>query len=44
MDKLILKLINNALKEDVKSGDITTKATIGKSKQAVGKFLVKADE
>jgi nicotinate-nucleotide pyrophosphorylase (carboxylating) len=43
MDKSILKLINNALKEDVKSGDITTKATIGKSKKAVGKFLVKAD-
>jgi nicotinate-nucleotide pyrophosphorylase (carboxylating) len=43
MDKSILKLINNALKEDVKSGDITTKATIGKSKKAVGKFLIKAD-
>ena len=43
MDKSILKLINNALKEDVKSGDITTKATIGKSKKAVGKFLIKTD-
>lgn len=43
MDKSILKLISTALKEDVKKGDITTKATISKSKKAVGKFLVKAD-
>lgn len=43
MDKSILKLIANSLKEDVNSGDITTKATISKSKKAVGKFLVKAD-
>ena len=43
MDKSILKLIANALKEDVKNGDITTKATISKSKKAIGKFLVKAD-
>lgn len=39
----LLKLIASALKEDVKSGDITTKATISKSKKAVAKFLVKAD-
>ena len=43
MDKSILKLIKTALREDVKNGDITTKATISKSKKAVGKFLVKAD-
>ena len=43
MDKSILKTISTALKEDVKNGDITTKATISKSKKAVGKFLVKAD-
>lgn len=43
MDKSILKTISTALKEDVKTGDITTKATISKSKKAVGKFLVKAD-
>ena len=43
MDKSILKLISNALKEDVGNGDVTTKAAIGKSKKAVGKFLVKAD-
>lgn len=43
MNKSILKLINNALKEDIGKGDITTKATIGKSKKAIGKFLVKAD-
>ena len=43
MDKSILKIISNALKEDVKNGDITTKATISKSKKARGKFLVKAD-
>lgn len=43
IDKNILKQISLALKEDVKSGDITTKATISKSKKAVGKFLVKAD-
>jgi nicotinate-nucleotide pyrophosphorylase (carboxylating) len=43
IDKPIIKLIKNALQEDVKNGDITTKATISKSKKAVGKFLVKAD-
>jgi nicotinate-nucleotide pyrophosphorylase (carboxylating) len=43
MDKLILKTISDALKEDVKNGDITTKATISKSKKATGKFLVKAE-
>ena len=39
----IIKLINKALQEDVKDGDITTTATISKSKKAIGKFLVKAD-
>lgn len=43
IDKQIIKLIKNALQEDVKTGDITTKATISKSKKAVGKFLIKAD-
>jgi nicotinate-nucleotide pyrophosphorylase (carboxylating) len=43
MDKSILKIISNALKEDVKNGDITTKATISKSKKVIGKFLVKSD-
>lgn len=43
IDKNILKQISLALKEDVKSGDITTKATISKSKNATGEFLVKAD-
>ena len=42
-DKTTLKLIKNALQEDVKSGDITTKATISKSKKAIGEFLVKAE-
>lgn len=41
--KPIIKLIKYALQEDIKSGDITSKATISKSKKAVGKFLVKAD-
>lgn len=43
IDKNISKVISSALKEDIKNGDITTKATISKSKKAVGKFLVKAD-
>ncbi|HMN24284.1 MAG TPA: carboxylating nicotinate-nucleotide diphosphorylase, partial [Ignavibacteriaceae bacterium] len=43
IDNNISKLISSALKEDVKTGDITTKATISKSKKAVAKFLVKAD-
>ena len=43
MNKSILKIIDTALKEDVKSGDITTKATISKSKKTIAKFLVKAD-
>jgi len=42
-DKTTLKLIKNALQEDVKNGDITTKATISKSKKAIGEFLVKAE-
>lgn len=41
--KNISKLISSALSEDIKNGDITTKATISKSKKAVGNFLVKAD-
>ena len=41
MNKSVLKIIHNALKEDIGKGDITTRATIGKSKKAVGKFLVK---
>ena len=43
MDKSIIKLIYNALKEDIRKGDITTEATISKSKKATGKFLIKAD-
>ena len=43
IDKNILKVINAALKEDIKSGDITTLATISRSKKATGNFLVKAD-
>ena len=43
IDKKISKLISSALEEDIKNGDITTRATISKSKKAVGKFLVKAD-
>jgi nicotinate-nucleotide pyrophosphorylase (carboxylating) len=43
IDKNISRVISSALKEDIKNGDITTKATISKSKKAVGKFLVKAD-
>jgi nicotinate-nucleotide pyrophosphorylase (carboxylating) len=43
INKEVIKLINNALREDVKNRDITTKATISKSKKAVGKFLIKAD-
>jgi len=43
IDKKISKLISSALDEDIKNGDITTRATISKSKKAVGKFLVKAD-
>ena len=43
IDKNISRIISSALKEDVGNGDITTKATISKSKKAVGKFLVKAD-
>jgi len=42
-DKQIIKLIKNALQEDIRREDITTRATISKSKKAVGKFLVKAD-
>ena len=41
MNKSVMKIINNALKEDIGKGDITTRATISKSKKAVGKFLVK---
>jgi nicotinate-nucleotide pyrophosphorylase (carboxylating) len=43
IDKNISRVISSALKEDIKNGDITTKATISKSKKAVGKFLVKAE-
>lgn len=43
IDKNITKVIASALREDVKNGDITTKATISKTKKAVGKFCVKAD-
>ena len=43
MDKSILKIISNALKEDVKNGDITTKDTISKSKKTKEKILVKTD-
>lgn len=43
IDKELIKHIKTALREDVKNGDITTKATISKSKKAVGKFLIKAD-
>jgi nicotinate-nucleotide pyrophosphorylase (carboxylating) len=43
IDKELVKHIKNALQEDVKNGDITTKATISKSKKAEGRFLVKAD-
>jgi len=43
IDRNISKLIFFAIKEDVNNGDITTKATISKSKKASGKFLVKAD-
>ncbi len=43
IDRNISKIILSALKEDVKTGDITTKATISKSKKVIGKFLVKAD-
>lgn len=42
-NKSIINLIKSALQEDIKNGDITTEATISKSKKAVGKFLVKAD-
>ncbi|MCX8105123.1 MAG: carboxylating nicotinate-nucleotide diphosphorylase [Ignavibacterium sp.] len=37
----IKKIIELALKEDIGKGDITTLATIGKNKKAIGKFLVK---
>jgi nicotinate-nucleotide pyrophosphorylase (carboxylating) len=43
MNKEIIKIIKSALKEDICSGDITTKATINKSLKAAGKFLIKAD-
>ena len=43
IDKNISSLIAYALKEDVRTGDITTNATISKSKKAAGKFLIKAD-
>lgn len=39
MDKSVLKLIKTALQEDVKNGDITTKATISKSKKLLVNFL-----
>lgn len=43
MNKEIIKIIKSALKEDICSGDITTKATINKSLKAAGKFLIKAN-
>lgn len=43
MNKTISKIIYTALKEDIGKEDITTKATISKSKKAVGSFFVKAD-
>ncbi len=41
MNKLIEKIIKEALKEDIASGDITTQATIKKNLAAKGNFLVK---
>lgn len=41
--KHIRRVIKSALEEDIKSGDITTLATIDKKKSAFGNFLVKQD-
>lgn len=43
MNKTISKIIYTALKEDIGKEDITTKATISKSKKAIGSFFVKDD-
>lgn len=43
INRNISKAISSALKEDIGREDITTKATIIKSKKAVGSFFVKAD-
>ncbi len=43
INRNISKAISSALKEDIGKEDITTKATISKSKKAVGSFFVKAD-
>jgi nicotinate-nucleotide pyrophosphorylase (carboxylating) len=43
INRNISKAISSALKEDIGREDITTKATISKSKKAVGSFFVKAD-
>ena len=43
IDGQVLTVIKNALDEDVKSGDITTLATIPEDLFAVGKFHIKAD-
>lgn len=36
-------IIRQALKEDIREGDITTEATVPKNLKAIGKFLVKED-
>lgn len=41
--KIIDKIIQSALKEDIGDGDITTIATISREKQAVASFLVKQE-
>jgi nicotinate-nucleotide pyrophosphorylase (carboxylating) len=43
IDKNISSLIAYALKEDIRKGDITTEATISKSKKTAGRFLIKAN-
>lgn len=43
INRNISRTISTALKEDIGKEDITTKATISKSKKAVGSFFVKAD-
>lgn len=43
INRNISKAILSALKEDIGREDITTKATISKSKKAFGSFFVKAD-
>ena len=43
MDSYIKEIIHTALDEDIKSGDVTTQATIPNSIFGKGKFLVKAN-